>query len=273
MKIAVPSTTSDLDGVVSSRLGMADHLLVVETEDMSFEAVKGPPRSSGPGAGIMAVSLAVNMGARVILVGHVAPHIADALKKQGIDVVTQVTGTVSEAVSRYLEAGTKQEKTAADDVGMDAPATGVPMDVSRPAETPWARALKQGLRQFYALLPRLVGVVLLLGLVRGFVSQKALFALFPGHVFLDSLWGATLGSVLAGNAVNSYVIARGLFDAGVGLAAVTALMLSWVSVGVIQMPAESAALGIRFTLVRNVAGFVMAVIMSLGVIFWPGGGI
>ncbi|MGX9366608.1 NifB/NifX family molybdenum-iron cluster-binding protein [Desulfoplanes sp. PS50] len=269
MKIAVPSTTSDLDGVVSSRLGMADHLLVVETEDMSFEAVPGPPRSSGPGAGIMAVSLAVNMGARVILVGHVAPHIADALKKQGIDVVTQVTGTVSEAVSRYLEAGTKQDEADADAV----PANAAPVDVSTPAETPWARALKQGLRQFYALLPRLVGVVLLLGLVRGLVSQKALFALFPGRVFLDSLWGATIGSVLAGNPVNSYVIARGLLDAGVGLAAVTALMLSWVSVGVIQMPAESAALGIRFTLVRNVAGFVMAAGMSLGVIFWPGGGI
>jgi predicted Fe-Mo cluster-binding NifX family protein len=248
---------------------MADHLLVVETEDMSFEAVPGPPRSSGPGAGIMAVSLVVNMGARVILVGHVAPHIADTLKKQGIDVVTQVTGTVSEAVSRYLEAGTKQDEADAD----AAPATGAPMEVSSPAETPWARALKQGLRQFYALLPRLVGVVLLLGLVRGLVSQEALFALFPGHVFLDSLWGATLGSVLAGNPVNSYVIARGLLDAGVGLAAVTALMLSWVGVGVIQMPAESAALGIRFTLVRNLAGFVMAVVLSFGVIFWPGGGI
>jgi uncharacterized membrane protein YraQ (UPF0718 family) len=69
------------------------------------------------------------------------------------------------------------------------------------------------------------------------------------------------------------VIARGLLDAGVGLAAVTALMLSWVGVGVIQMPAESAALGIRFTLVRNLVGFVMAVVLSFGVIFWPGGGI
>ena len=273
MKIAVPSTTPDLDGAVASRLGMADHLLVVETADMSFEAMEGPPHSSGPGAGIMAVSLAVNMGARVILVGHVAPHITEALKKQGIDVITQVTGTVGEAVSRYLEAGMKQDESDENGIGMDAPANSAAMDVSGPAKTPWARALKQGLRQFYALLPRLVGVVLLLGLLRGFVSQEALFALFPGQIFLDSLWGATMGSVLAGNPVNSYVIAKGLLDAGVGLAAVTALMLSWVSVGVIQMPAESAALGMRFTLVRNVAGFVMAAGMSLGVIFWPGGGI
>jgi hypothetical protein len=32
-------------------------------------------------------------------------------------------------------------------------------------------------------------------------------------------------------------------------------------------------MGMRFAVVRNVAGFVMAVVLSLLVIFWPGGGI
>jgi hypothetical protein len=59
----------------------------------------------------------------------------------------------------------------------------------------------------------------------------------------------------------------------VGLSAVTALMLAWVGVGVIQLPAESAAMGMRFAVVRNVVGFVMAVVLSFTVIFWPGGGI
>lgn len=268
MKIAVPSTSSDLDGTVSSRLGMADHLLVVETEDMSFEAVPGPPHSSGPGAGVMAVSLVVNMGARVILVGHVAPHIADGLKKQGIDVVTQVTGTVGEAVRAYLEAG--QEHGAAGKA-KDTAVTSEKKETSGSTKDLWMRSLSQGVRQFYGLLPRLVGVVLLLGLLRGFVTHEILFSLFPGNILLDSLWGTVLGSILAGNPVNSYVIARGLLDAGVGLAAVTALMLSWVTVGAVQMPAESAALGARFALVRNAAGFVVAFVMSLAVMFWPGG--
>lgn len=271
MKIAVASTRPDLEGAVASRLGTARHLLMIETDDMSFEALEGPPPSSGPGAGVMAVSLVVNMGARVILVGHVAAHIVDALKKQGIEVVTDVTGPVIEAVGDYMEACSEQGEPG----GNGAAAVDIPQrpGASSLQDTLWADALKKGLRQFYALLPRLVGVILVLGLVRGFVSQEVLFSLFPGNMVLDSLWGGVLGSVLAGNAVNSYVIAKGLLGAGVGLSAVTALMLAWVGVGIVQLPAESAALGIRFAVVRNLAGFVMAVVLSFAVLFWPGGGI
>ncbi|WP_462325948.1 NifB/NifX family molybdenum-iron cluster-binding protein [Desulfoplanes sp.] len=270
MKLAVPSTRPDLDGAVASRLGTARHLLVIETDDMSFEVLDGPPRSSGPGAGVMAVSLVVNMGARVILVGHVASHIVDALKKQGIDVVTEVTGTVADAVDDYVRACSVATGSEEDGQTGDGSAC---KDVFSRKNRVWTDALKKGLRQFYTLLPRLVGVVLVLGLIRGFVSQELLFSLFPGNMFFDPLWGGVLGSVLAGNAVNSYVIAKGLLGAGVGLSAVTALMLAWVGVGVVQLPAESAALGACFAVVRNLAGFVMAVVLSFVVLFLPGGGI
>jgi predicted Fe-Mo cluster-binding NifX family protein len=270
MKIAVPSTHPDLTGSVEGKLGTAAHLLVIETNDMSFEAVEGPPHASGPGAGVMAVSLVVNMGARVILVGHIASHIARALEKQGITVVTQITGPVNEAVTAYLASLPLSEASGAD---VSAASESDMANHPLPTQSPWVDALRKGLRQFYSLLPLLVGVVLLLGLLRGFVSQEKLFSLFPGSSILDALWGALLGSVLTGNAVNSYVIGKGLLIAGVGLCGVTALMLAWVSVGVIQLPAESAALGARFALVRNLAAFVMAVIMSLGVIVWQGGGI
>ena len=49
------------------------------------------------------------------------------------------------------------------------------------------------------------------------------------------------------------------------------MMLTWVSVGLIQLPVESKALGIRFALVRNIAGFVVAVIMSFVVVWFAGG--
>ena len=175
MKIAVPSTRPDLEGAVASRLGTARHLLVIETDDMSFDVLDGPPRSSGPGAGVMAVSLVVNMGARVILVGHVAGHIVDTLKKQGIEVVTEVTGPVVEAVNDYLGACSVQGEAGEKSVSADdSPGSDVPSGLA----TMWGDALKKGMRQLYALLPRLVGVILVLGLVRGFVSQEILFSLF-----------------------------------------------------------------------------------------------
>ncbi len=259
MKIAIPSTTPDLSGKVEQKLGTAAYLLLVETKDMSFTAIDGPPRSSGPGAGIQAMSLVVGLGAEAILVGHIAPHIASVLEKKGIDIVMRVSGSVAEAVADYMQvrlSGSGQK----------------PQNVQPETQGEWAGALAKGLRQFYSLVPLLVGVILLLGLFQGFVSTKTLLALFSGSALQDSFLGAAIGSVLAGNPINSYVIGKSLLSVGVGLSGVAALMLAWVNVGLIQIPAESAALGLRFALVRNLAGFALAILMALIVSVCAGGG-
>ncbi len=95
MKIAVPSTEPNLDGMVENKLGMASHVLVIETDDMSFEILKGSSRSSRPGAGVQIISLIVNMDVQVILVGFMSPDIANVLAKQGIETVTQISGSVA----------------------------------------------------------------------------------------------------------------------------------------------------------------------------------
>ncbi|WP_147821169.1 NifB/NifX family molybdenum-iron cluster-binding protein [Salidesulfovibrio onnuriiensis] len=257
MKIAIPSTRPDLSGTVEDKLGTTEYLLLVETDDMSFEAVQGPQQSSGHGAGVAVISLAVSLGARVILVGYTAPHIVNAMKRQSVEVVTGISGPVKKALATYLKPGKETEDK-----------TPQPSVETRSA---WGEALRKGGRQFYSLAPRLVGVVLLLGLFRGFVSEKTLLALFPGSTALDSIWGATLGSILAGNPVNSYVIGKGLLNSGVAMAGITALMLAWVNVGVIQLPVEMSAMGRRFALVRNLSAFVMAILLSLAIVLWDGG--
>lgn len=82
MKIAVPSTLPNLDGLVECKLGTAAYLLVVDTEDMSFEVVEGPPRSSGAGAGLMILTQVVNMGVQVVLVEYIAQNIIGVLKNK-----------------------------------------------------------------------------------------------------------------------------------------------------------------------------------------------
>lgn len=253
MKIAIPSTQPSLQGTVEHRLGTAAYMLIVETDDMSFEAIPVPPCHSGHGAGIATVSLAVNKGAKVLLVGHVAPHIASVLRRQSIEVVTGANKTVGEVVADYFKE--QSAVVASEPRGQS--------DGNAPGSWPWVTALSKGGRQFVSLLPRLVGVVLLLGLFRGLVPDRVLLSLFSGQPLQDTLLGGALGGILAGNPVNSYVIGEGLLHSGVGLAGVMAFMLTWVGVGVIQLPAEAAALGWRFALVRNAAAFVTAVGMAL----------
>jgi len=54
---------------------------------------------------------------------------------------------------------------------------------------------------------------------------------------------------------------------GVGLIAVTALLVSWVTVGIVQLPAESLMLGGRFAVYRNLVCFGIAVIVAFLVVY------
>ncbi len=50
---------------------------------------------------------------------------------------------------------------------------------------------------------------------------------------------------------------------GVSLFAVTAFITSWVTVGLVQLPAEIAALGKKFALVRNVLSFITSIAIAI----------
>jgi len=125
-----------------------------------------------------------------------------------------------------------------------------------------AGAFKSSARQFVNILPTLVGVVLLIGLFNVLMSKELLSLVFSGDAFFDTLWGAYFGSIFAGNPVNSYVIGGELLKYGVSLFAVTAVIVAWVTVGLVQIPAEIPALGRKFAVVRNVVSFFMSIAVA-----------
>jgi uncharacterized membrane protein YraQ (UPF0718 family) len=54
-----------------------------------------------------------------------------------------------------------------------------------------------------------------------------------------------------------------MLNQGVSLLAVTAFLIAWVTVGIIQLPAESTILGKRFSLLRNISAFFLAIIGAI----------
>ena len=53
-----------------------------------------------------------------------------------------------------------------------------------------------------------------------------------------------------------------MLQQGVSLAAVTAFLVAWVTVGMIQLPAESMILGKKFAILRNVSAFFLSLIVA-----------
>ncbi len=92
--------------------------------------------------------------------------------------------------------------------------------------------------------------------------MNRLSELLGGGFFTDGLVGAGIGSISIGNPLVSYVLGGELLDQGVSLMAVTALLVSWVTVGSIQLPAEIQTFGTRFALIRNGLSFLFAMIIA-----------
>ena len=112
-------------------------------------------------------------------------------------------------------------------------------------------------------LPIIFGTILLVSLVVNLIPKSFYVQVFRGNVFIDSFVGALAGSISTGIPVISYIIGGELLAQGISLLAVTAFLVTWVTVGVIQFPAEAFLLGKRFAITRNVISFIFAIIVAI----------
>jgi predicted Fe-Mo cluster-binding NifX family protein len=101
MKLAFSSTGKDLDSEIDPRFGRCAYFLVVDLDDMSFEAVENESMSLGGGAGIQSGQFIANTGASVLLTGNVGPNASRTLNAAGIEVIVGVNGTIREIIERY----------------------------------------------------------------------------------------------------------------------------------------------------------------------------
>ena len=124
-------------------------------------------------------------------------------------------------------------------------------------------ALSKTLHNLAGMLPILVGMLMLISLLLTLFPEAVSARLFGHGVAVDTLLGAALGGVAVGQPMISYVLGGELLTAGVGLSAVTAFIVSWVSVGVIHLPVEAVMAGRRFALLRNALAFLASVVVGL----------
>lgn len=119
------------------------------------------------------------------------------------------------------------------------------------------------LRGFRKFMPVVLGIFMLVSLLFTAVPKKFYLGVFTENNILDSFLGALFGSVAVGNPVVSYVIGGELLSQGITLVAVTAFILSWITVGIFQLPVEAMTLGKRFAFLRNALSFLTALVIAI----------
>lgn len=123
-------------------------------------------------------------------------------------------------------------------------------------------ASKNTLGSLAVVMPMLIAVIGLVGLFETIITPQMLHSLFSGSTVKDTLIGTFAGAVSVGQPFLSYIIGGELLQEGVSLYAVTAFILSFVTLGVVQLPLEWALFGARFTMMRNLLSFLFALLVS-----------
>jgi len=124
------------------------------------------------------------------------------------------------------------------------------------------QAIAKSARAFLNMAPMLLGVILCMGLFQTFVTDAMLRALFSGNPLADMLIGTAAGGLSIGQPVASYIIGGELLENGISRYAITAFIVAWVTIGLLQLPFERSVFGGRFTLIRNLLNLLFALVVA-----------
>jgi uncharacterized membrane protein YraQ (UPF0718 family) len=127
----------------------------------------------------------------------------------------------------------------------------------------YKKAMYKSLKNLTKSLPIMLCIIVILGIIKVFISYQTISTLFIDNKFFDPIIGSFIGSIMAGNSLNSYIMGEEFLNNGISIYAVSAFLISWVTVGFIQIPLEAKELGPKFTLFRNIFAIISSIIIGL----------
>ena len=131
-------------------------------------------------------------------------------------------------------------------------------------------AIKKSFKNFLSLSPMILGIIGLVGIFKAFITPQMLSSLFVKNAFYDTFIGLLAGAVAVGQAIISYILGGELLKDGVSMYGVSAFILAWVTLGIVQLPLEASVLGIKFTILRNILAAVFTFIISVATVWTIG---
>jgi len=126
------------------------------------------------------------------------------------------------------------------------------------------RALRAAWRAGVGLAPTLLGILVFIGLLLGFVPAETIGRLVGEGSGLGGVaWAGLLGSVLHIPSLISLPLGGSLMDAGASATVVAVFITTLTMVGFVTLPVEIRVLGRRFALLRTGLSVAAAAIIGL----------
>jgi len=104
MKIAISSPGRDLGSQIDPRFGRAAYILIIDTDTDKVTVFDNSENLNAfKGAGIQAAAMLGKTGTSVLMTGYCGPNAYKTLQAAGIKVVSDVSGTVKDALEAFME--------------------------------------------------------------------------------------------------------------------------------------------------------------------------
>lgn len=125
------------------------------------------------------------------------------------------------------------------------------------------KALKIGWKKFNKILGTYLKLLIILSFIL-LISDEMIIKYLGGHIpIIGLLVGLVVGSITMMPGFIAYPLAGILVDKGVDYMVVAAFITTLMLVGVATYPVEKEYFGIKATIWRNAAGFIIAAIVAL----------
>jgi predicted Fe-Mo cluster-binding NifX family protein len=101
MRVAITATEPTLDAVVDPRFGRCPYFLIVDPDDLTFEAIQNESVALGGGAGIQSAQRMAEKGVTSVLTGNCGPNAHQTLSAVGIEVIVGCSGVVRDVIQQF----------------------------------------------------------------------------------------------------------------------------------------------------------------------------
>lgn len=126
------------------------------------------------------------------------------------------------------------------------------------------KALKMAFRMGRGMAMSIFTIVIAIGLILTILPPEEIASLVSGRNLIVATLGAALfGTVTLVPAFIAFPLIGTLVGAGVHIVPSVAFLTTLTMVGIVTLPLEKREFGTKFTVVRNVASFVAAILIAL----------
>jgi predicted Fe-Mo cluster-binding NifX family protein len=103
MRIAISAAGPTLDAEVDPRFGRCRYFIIADPDTLEFESFENSSQTASGGAGVASAQLVAGKDVTAVLTGNCGPNAYHTLEAAGIEVITDVSGTVRDAIQGYKE--------------------------------------------------------------------------------------------------------------------------------------------------------------------------